>query len=106
MGVIGVVVSVAAAVTIIWVWGPLWGEYGWRVVASGIMVLIFFAFAGLQEFLRPPNPYGRLHPLYDMRDLGPDGELHSSDLSWVWNVVPLIGAAAVLFLTTYLDWGE
>ncbi len=101
LGVIGVILSITAALAITGIWEPLWDVYGWRVVASGIMTLIVFAYAGLQEFFRPPNPYGRLHPLYDMRDLGPAGELHSSELSWLWSAALLIGSAVALFVTTY-----
>lgn len=97
-GIVGAVVAVIAALIIDARWGPPFGVYGWRTVAMALMVGGFLLLAGFLEFIRPPNPYSRLHHLYDMRDLGPTGVVHSSDLSWLWNAVPLIVAIAILYL--------
>lgn len=99
VGLIGALVAIIAAIAITTQWGPLFGVYGWRSVAAGLMLAEFLAFAGLLEFIRAPNPYSRVYYLYDLRDLGPTGELHSSDLRWLWNTVPLIVGILLLVLT-------
>jgi hypothetical protein len=98
-GLIGGVVAVVVAVAITEIWGPLFGVYDWRAVAAGLMVAGFLLFAAFLEFIRPPNPYSRVYALYDLRDLGPTGEVHSTDLSWLWNAVPLAIGIALIFLT-------
>lgn len=98
VGAIGAVVAVIAAILIDLQWGPLFGVYDWRAVAIGLMIGEFLIFVAFLEFIRPPNPYSRLHHLYDMRDLGPTGVVHSSDLGWLWNAVPLIATIFVLYL--------
>ena len=97
-GLAWAIVAIVAALVIDTRWGPLFGVYGWSTVAAALMIGGFLLFAGFLEFIRPPNPYSRLHHLYDMRDLGPTGVVHSSDLSWLWNAVPLIVAVALLLL--------
>jgi hypothetical protein len=98
-GLIGGVVAIVMAVAITEIWWPLFGAYDWRAVAVGLMIAGFLLFAAFLEFIRPPNPYSRVYPLYDLRDLGPTGEVLSSDLSWLWNAVPLALAIALIFLT-------
>src|SRR6187455_854322 len=78
-GLIGVIVAIVVAVGITAWRGPLFGVYGWRAVAGGLMLAETLGFAGLLEFLRAPNPYSRVYHLYDLRDLGPTGELQSSN---------------------------
>jgi hypothetical protein len=99
IGAIGAIVATIAAILIDLQWGPLFGVYGWRVIAAGLMIGGFLLLAAFLEFIRPPNPYSRLYHLYDLRDLGPTGVVYSSDLSWLWNAVPLIAAIALIFLT-------
>jgi hypothetical protein len=96
-GLIGVIVAIVVAVGITAWRGPLFGVYGWRAVAGGLMLAETLVFAGLLEFLRAPNPYSRVYHLYDLRDLGPTGELQSSNLSWLWNLVPLIAGMLLLY---------
>lgn len=98
LGLVGALVAIVSAIVIDALWGPLFGVYGWRSVAGGLMVAEFLAFAALLEFLRPPNPYSRVYALYDLRDLGPTGEVRSSDLRWLWNAVPLIASILLLYL--------
>jgi hypothetical protein len=99
VGLAGVLVAIVAAIALTAAWGPLFGVYGWRSVAAGLMLAEFLAFAALLEFIRPPNPYSRVFYLYDLRDLGPTGELRSSDLRWLWNTIPLIAGVLLLYLT-------
>lgn len=99
VGLVGALVAVIAAGAITTLSGPLFGVYDWRSVAAGIMIAEVLAWAALLEFIRPPNPYSRVYALYDLRDLGPTGELQSSDLRGFWNAVPLLAGALLLVLT-------
>ncbi|HYI14881.1 MAG TPA: hypothetical protein VEX37_05800 [Thermomicrobiales bacterium] len=101
-GLIGALVAIVIAIAITAQWGPLFGVYGWRAVAAGLMLAEVLVCAGLLEFMRAPNPYSRVYHLYDLRDLGPTGELQSSDLRWLWNLVPLSAGLFLLFLTDRL----
>jgi hypothetical protein len=98
-GLIGAFLAIVIAIAITAQWGPLFGVYDWRAVAAGLMLAEILAFVGLLEFMRAPNPYSRVYHLYDLRDLGPTGELQSSDLRWLWNLVPLIAGMLLVYLT-------
>lgn len=102
IGLAGVVLSLAAALAITAVWGPLWGEFGWRFVAGALMVAGFFGLILAEEFLRAPNPYTRVHPLFGYMDLGPAGDLKSSDPSLFWAAGPMLVCAVALFLSSLL----
>lgn len=99
LGLAGMLIAIVSAIVIVTIWGPLFGVYGWRSVAAGLMIAEFLGFAAFLEFIRPPNPYSRVYPLYDLRDLGPTGQLHSSDLRWLWNIVPLFASILLLFVS-------
>lgn len=94
--------SLAAALVVMQIWGPLWGAFGFRYIASGLMILGYFALLGVEELFRSPNPYARVHPLFGLQDLGPAGELHSSDPGVLLAGLPLLVGAALIILLAWL----
>lgn len=99
LGLIGVVLAIVAGIAIYVIWGSLLGLPGWRGMAAALMIGEILLFVGVEALLRPPNPYGRLNPQYELRDLGPTGELYSSDPGWLWHALPLVLGAGILVLT-------
>ena len=65
--------AMVGGLVITMIWGPIYGAFGWRVVAVALMVFEVLIFSSLMEFGRPPNPYSRVYALYDLKDLGPAG---------------------------------
>lgn len=102
LGLIGVGLALIAGIAIYAIWGSLLGLPGWRGMSAALMIGEILLFVGIEALLRPPNPYGRLNPQYELRDLGPTGELYSSDPGWLWHALPLVLGAIVLVLT--LTW--
>lgn len=91
--------AVVVSVVFVAIWGPLYGTYGWRVIAVGVMVVEVIVLAMLEEFLRPQNPYRNLDPRFSYRDAGPTGKLDSGGSGWIWNSLPLVVLSAILLLT-------
>lgn len=89
---LAVVIGLAAQA----VWGKVYGQYDWRVIAVAIMLLGIMVVAGLEELLRPPNPYKHLDPRFSFQDSFATGEIHSSSASTLWNIIPLVIAGAIL----------
>lgn len=102
VGLAGVAVSIAAATAVSMIWGPLWGTFGFRYVASALMVFCFFVLVGLEEFFRAPNPYTRVHPLFGLQDLGPAGDLKSSDPALMLACLPLLIGVVIILLSAWL----
>ena len=46
LGMLGVVIALAAAAVIEYQWGRIYGVYGWREVAAGLMIAGGLLFAG------------------------------------------------------------
>jgi hypothetical protein len=80
------------------IWGEIYGIWDWPVVAAIVLILGAMAFALLEEAVRPGNPYRHLNPLYGMQDVAGTGELHSGGSGWIWNAVPPVLTAIVLFV--------
>ena len=102
IGLAGVALSLAVALVVTTIWGPLWGEFGWRFVAGALMTAGFFGLILIEEFMRAPNPYSRVHPMFGYMDLGPAGDMQSSDPSLFWAAGPMLVGAVVLFLSSLL----
>lgn len=104
VGLAGVALSLVVAIAITSIWGPLWGEFGWRFVAAALALMTagFFGVILLEEFFRAPNPYTRVHPMFGYMDRGPDADLQSSDPSLYWIAGPMLVGAVLLFLTFWL----
>jgi hypothetical protein len=102
IGLAGVLLSIVAAVAYTSLRGPLWGEFEWRVIAMSLMVAGFFGLIAIEEFFRAPNPYTRVHPMFGYQDLGPAGDLQSSDASLFWAAGPMLAGAGIILLTFWL----
>lgn len=87
---------IAVAVLVTWRWGPLFGIWGWATTAAGLLFLAAMVLALLEEFFRTPNPYTRIHYLYDLRDVSPDRNLYASAPTMLWQIVPLVVVGVVL----------
>jgi hypothetical protein len=98
-GIAFVVVAVAIALVAEAVWGEVYGRYDWRVIAIAIMGFGIILLTGLEEFLRPQNPYKNLDPRFAFQDRGPTGQIHSSTTSLLWNIVPPALACVLLIVT-------
>ncbi len=97
-GVAFTVVAVLLAFIVTSVWGSIYGIWDWPVVASIILIAGAMAFALLEEAFRPQNPYRHLNPLYGLRDVANTGKLHSGGSGWIWNAIPPVVSAIVLFV--------
>ena len=80
------------------IWGSIYGEWGWPVVAAILLIVGAMAFALLEEAVRPQNPYRNLNPLYGLQDVANTGKLHSGGSGWIWNAIPPVVTAMVLFV--------
>ncbi len=92
------VIAILLAVLITALWGPIYDVWDWPVVAAIILILGAMAFALLEEAVRPQNPYRHLNPLYGLQDVARTGELHSGGSGWIWNAIPPVVTAVVLFV--------
>jgi hypothetical protein len=101
----GLVVSLGAVVAsllITLLWGPLYGTYGWRVVAIGLMLCGTLVVTGLMGYLvRPPRPYNRMYALYNIGGEGRAEDPPANDPSLLWQMLP-IAACAIILLATLL----
>ena len=89
--------AILLAVIVTSIWGSIYGVWDWAVVAAILLILGAMAFALLEEAVRPQNPYRNLDPLYGMRDVATTGKLHSGGSGWIWNAIPPVVTAVILF---------
>lgn len=92
------VLAVGLAVGITAIFGPLFGIWDWPKVSVAFLVLLVIGIGALVEFARPTNPYQQTDPLYDLKDVAVEDELHSGGFGWLWNVLPLVIAAVGIFV--------
>ena len=76
--------------------GPLYGVWGWPELVLGTLVLAIFAFAGLEALFRPPNPYARSNPAYELRDISPQRDLDSGGSGWLIQSIPMVTVVVLL----------
>ena len=79
-----------------WIWWPLFGVWSWPELVLGSLFVTVLSMAGIEMIARQPNPYARLYPLYNMRDLPETGKLESGGSGWLVQSVPLVATALVL----------
>ncbi len=99
VGIVIVLVALAIGIAVDMLWGPLFGRYGWDVIAAGLMVASFFGMAALVEFARPQNPYRHLDPRFSYLDAAPTGSMESGSLEWLRHAVPPLLVALLIGLT-------
>ena len=80
------------------IWGSIYGEWDWPVVSAVLLIAGAMAFALLEEAVRPQNPYRHINPLYGMLDVAKTGKLDSGGSGWIWNAIPPVATAIVLFV--------
>ena len=97
-GVAFTAVAILLAVIATAVWGPIYDIWDWPVVAAIVLILGAMSFALLEEAVRPQNPYRNLNPLYGMQDVANTGKLDSGGSGWIWNAIPPVVTAIVLFV--------
>lgn len=97
-GLLLVPILVALATVIDRLWGPVFGIWGWAEVGAALLVLGAMGFALVEEFMRPPNPYSRIHHLYDLRDVAKSDTLYAASPTLLWQMLPLVVAATVLLV--------
>lgn len=98
VGIAIVAVALAVGIGIEWLWGPIYGRYGWDVIAATLMIAGVFGLVGLVEFARPQNPYRHLDPRFSFLDAAPTGSMESGGLGWLLQAVPPIVVAGVLIV--------
>ncbi|HAX24631.1 MAG TPA: hypothetical protein PLR44_09080 [Thermomicrobiales bacterium] len=102
VGVAATLVALAIGVVSQMVWGPLFGRYGWDIIAAGIMIFAAVGIAMLEEFARPQNPYRHLDPRFSYLDAAPTGSMASGGSGWLWNAAPLVFVAVLIGLAHLL----
>ena len=78
LGLATVPVTIIVAVIVTQVSGEVFGIWGWMEFATILLMLAVILLALVEEFMRTPNPYSRMHYLYDLRDVSPKRDLQSS----------------------------
>lgn len=96
VGIAMVLVALAVGIAIDVIWGPLFGRYGWDIIAASIMALAAIGLAMLEELARPQNPYRHLDPRFSYLDAAPTGTMSSGGSGWLWNAAPLVLVAVVI----------
>lgn len=91
-------VAILLAVIVTSIWGSIYGVWDWPVIAAILLIAGAMAFALLEEAVRPQNPFRNLDPLYGMQDVANTGQLHSGGTGWMWNALPPVVTAVVLFV--------
>lgn len=91
-------VAIVLAVIVTTIWGSIYGVWDWPVVAAILLILGAMGFALLEETVRPQNPFRHLNPLYGMQDVANTGKLYSGGSGWIWNALPPVVTAVVLFV--------
>ena len=97
-GVAFTAAAILLAVIATVVWGPIYDIWDWPVVAAIALILGAMSFALLEEAVRPQNPYCNPNPLYGMQDIANTGKLDSGGSGWIWNAIPPVVTAIVLFV--------
>jgi len=97
-GIIVVIVSLLVGIAIEWLWRPIYGRYGWDVIAVVLMIGAVFAMAGLAEFARPQNPYRHLDPRFSYMDAAPTGAMDSGGLGWLPQATPPLVVALIIIV--------
>ena len=89
------------AAAFVWIWGPLYGVWGWPELVLGSLILAASIMAGIEMSVRQPNPYSRTYALYSLQDVSPDRDLQSGGSGWMIQAVPL-AATALLLIAIFL----
>lgn len=77
--------------------GPLPGGMNWAALALVILVAGIGAVAVFATLARSPNPYTRVDPLYNLKEIPPEHEtLDSGSADLLWQVLPAIVMAIIL----------
>lgn len=58
--------------------------------------------AGIEAFIRQPNPYTRTYALYDLAYVPPHESLQGEGTGWMIQAAPAAIVAAVLIVTIWL----
>jgi hypothetical protein len=99
-GLVVVAGAVIASVLITLLWGPLYGAYGWQVVAIGLMICGTVVITGMMGFLvRPPKPYNRMYALYNIGGEGRADDPPANYQSLLWQILPVAICALILLAT-------
>lgn len=102
LGLLTIPALVAVAVVVTGIWGPVFGIWDWMEFSALTLILAVMGLALAEEFVRPPNPYGRTYHLYDLRDVSSQRDLRSASTTLLWQALPPAVAAAALFAISRL----
>ena len=102
---IGIIYSVACvAVAVVYTsffgpisFGPMFGEWGWLHIGVALLMLGVLILLAVDALDRQPNPYGRTHPMYDLKDVPEHTSFGTGRFAWVTQLLPLMLTIALLF---------
>ena len=98
IGIAVTLLILAGATAFVWIWGPLYGVWGWPEIVLGSLILVASIMAGIEMSVRQPNPYSRTYALYNLQDVSPDRNLQSGGTGWMIQAVPLVVTALLLIV--------
>lgn len=101
IGLVATIVVLVGSVIYEYQYGPLYGEWGWRQISLGLLVLLIMLLSGIVALLRQPNPYSRTNPLYSLDDVPPDRNLESGGGGWILQAVPPAVAIVLLLVLIF-----
>ncbi|TVR73451.1 MAG: hypothetical protein EA415_07615 [Sphaerobacteraceae bacterium] len=96
-GIVYSVACVAAALVYTSIFGPMFGEWGWLHIGVALLLLGVLALTGVGALDGQPNPYGRTHPMYNLKDVPEHKSFGTGGFTWVTQLVPMILTIALLF---------
>lgn len=92
------IASLIAGTLIARLFGEHLGSSDWRVVTLVVLLVSAITLAAIEELGRPQNPYRNLDPRFSYMDAGPQGQLHSTSGTLLWQLLPPATFALLLLI--------
>lgn len=99
IGLLISLITLAATGVAVAIWGPVYGRFGWRVVAIATLWMEALLLGLLIEGLRPQNPYRHLDPRLGFLDRPPTSAPQDADTTDLWYIVPGVCLSLLLLLS-------